>query len=169
MSDLKIQLGGTSSPEALFETLRAEREMYKTYLDYFFFLDRKEPCELAGECFTENAEVTYHMKGSPLIFRSRSSYVSWLKDAAAAQEMTAHVAGQHCFEWTGGRPRLITYVTSWQWFVHTKHLGANRAADFVTVGYSEDDFEYVAGKWLIARRIVRPAAGLVAAGSLPES
>jgi len=167
MSDLSMQLGRTSSPETFFETLRAEREMYETYLDYFSLLDNKLSCERAGECFTEDTEVTYRMKGPPLVFHGRADYVSWLKDATEAQEMTAHVTGQHRFEWANGKPRLIAYVTSWQWFTHTAHLGENRPADFVTIGYSEDDFEHVGGRWLIARRAVRPVAGLVAAGSLP--
>src|ERR1700722_11284939 len=129
MSDLSMQLGRTSSPETFFETLRAEREMYEPYL----------------ECFTEDTEVTYRMKGPPLVFHGRADYVSWLKDATEAQEMTAHVTGQHRFEWANGKPRLIAYVTSWQWFTHTAHLGENRPADFVTIGYSEDDFEHVGG------------------------
>lgn len=47
------------------------------------------------------------------------------------------------------------------------HLGQNRPADFVTIGYSEDDFKLVGGRWLIARRVVKPVAGLVTAGALP--
>jgi hypothetical protein len=59
-------------------------------------------------------------------------------------------------------------VTVWQWFLGKKNLGKDRPADFVAVGYSEDEFECAQGKWLISRRVVKPVAGLVAAGALPD-
>ena len=167
MTDSDIGLGEISSPEALFKTISAEREIYKTYLNYFFFLDTKTPCERAGECFTENTEITYHMKGQPMTFHGRSNYIAFLKTATAGQEMTAHVVGQKLIRWSHGKPQLLTYVTSWQWFENTRNLGKDRPADFVTIGYSEDDFECVYGEWLISRRVVKPVAGLVAAGALP--
>lgn len=167
MIDSMPALGSTATSEALSKTLTAERQMYATYLDYFFFIDQKLPCEKAVECFTEDTEITYHMKGSPLSFKSRSDYLSFLKVATGAQQMTAHVVGQNLFRWSGGKPRLLTYVTVWQWFLDKAHLGENRPADFVTIGYSEDDFACVNGKWLIARRLVKPVAGLVATGALP--
>jgi SnoaL-like domain len=168
MTDSEIELGTISSPGALVETMSAEREIYETYLNYFLCLDTKMPCERAGECFTENTEITYHMKGQPMTFHGRSNYVAFLKTATAAQEMTAHVVGQRLIRWSHGKPRLLTYVTVWQWFVSKKSLGKDRPADFVTIGHSEDDFECAHGKWLISRRVVKPVAGLVAAGALPD-
>ena len=162
-------LGDLSTPEGLFETLKAERDCWKTYLDYFDIIDKKQPCELAGQCFTEDTEMAYHMKGPPLLFRGRSNWVAFLKKATAAQEMTAHVVGQSRFEWINGKPRLFSRVTSWQWFVINAHLGAFRPAEFVTIGYSEDDFDYVGGRWLIAHRVARPSAGLVAVGAPPPA
>lgn len=165
----EIVLGDLSSPESFFETLKAERACWKTYLDYFDILDKKRPCEQAGECFTENAEIAYHMKGPPLTFNSRSDYVAFLNIATAAQEMTAHVVGQNWFEWSNGKPRLFSYVTSWQWFTANADQGDLRPAEFVTIGYSEDDFECVDGKWLVSRRHVKPAAGLLVIGALPPA
>lgn len=163
----EIVLGDMSTPAALFGTLRAERECWYTYLEYFDVLDKKRPCEEAGQCFTEDTKIEYHMKGPPLIFQGRRDYVAFVEKATAAQEMMAHVVGQHWFQWTDGKPRLFSYVTSWQWFTVNAHLGDLRPAEFVTIGYSEDDFEYVGGKWLVARRVVKPAAGLVAVGAPP--
>lgn len=158
-----------ASPAATFyEMLQAERGMYDTYLDYFACIDKKMPCESAAECFTEDTDITYHMKGQPLRFRGRASYVSFLKGATAAQEMTAHVVGQNRFQWIAGRPRLLTYVTVWQWFVNKAHLGRDRPADLVTIGSSEDDFAWVGNRWLISRRVVQPVAGLVAAGEAAQ-
>ncbi len=167
-SAAQLGLAPLPSAETFYKTLQAERAMYETYLQYFFCIDKKMPCESTGECFTENTEIEYHMKGQPMKFRGRADYVSFMKVATAAQEMTAHVVGQKRFQWTAGSPRLLAYVTVWQWFRGKAHLGQNRPADFVTIGYSEDDFELVDGKWLIARRVVKPVAGLVAAGELPD-
>ncbi|MFD2416474.1 nuclear transport factor 2 family protein [Amycolatopsis pigmentata] len=168
MSDTaEIALGDLSRPDSFFETLKAERECWDTYLYYFDIIDKKKPAELAGRCFTKDADIAYDMKGMPLVFHGRSEYAAFLEQAMAAQEMTAHVVGQHRFVWTDGKPRLLTSVTSWQWFVVNEHLGDTRPAEFVTIGYSEDDFDYVDGTWLIGRRIVRPAAGLVAIGAPP--
>jgi hypothetical protein len=160
-------LGDLSTSEGLFATLKAERSMHETYLVYLDIIDKRQPCQLAGECFTEDAEIAYHMKGTPMVFHSRTDYVTFLEHATAAQEMTAHVVGQTRFDWASGKPRLLSYVTSWQWFKVNAHLGDVRPADFTTIGYCEDDFEYAGGRWLISRRIVRPAAGLVAMGAPP--
>ena len=83
----ETRLGDLSTPQSFFETMNAERECYKTFMDYFHFIDTKMPCEHAGDCFTENVEIAYHMKGTPMIFHGRSDYVSFLKPATAAQEM----------------------------------------------------------------------------------
>lgn len=163
----EIVLGDVSTPASFFETLKAERDCWNTYLAYFEAIDQKQPCQVAANCFTEDVEIVYHMKGPPLVFRSRAEYLSFLEMATPPQEMTAHVVGQHRFAWVDGRPRLFTYVTSWQWFVVNAHLGDTRPADFTTIGYSVDDFEHVDAGWLIARRHARPAAGLVAAGKPP--
>lgn len=162
-------LGNLSSPDAFFETMKVERQCWETYLAYFEILDQRKSCDLAGACFTDDAEIAYHMKGPPLIFHTRSDYVAFLEVATAAQEMTAHVVGQARFEWSSGKPRLISYITSWQWFSINAARGDLRPAEFVTIGYSEDDFECVDGKWLISRRHVRPAAGLVAVGAPPPA
>jgi len=166
-NDLSSRLGNLATAEGFFATLQAERAMYETYLEYFAVIDQKRPCALAGACFTEDAEVAYHMKGPPMVFRGRTDYVAFLEQATSAQEMTAHVVGQTRFDWTNGKPRLISYVTSWQWFTANAQLGDLRPAEFTTIGHSEDDFEQVGGRWLISRRVVRPVAGLVAIGAPP--
>ena len=162
------KLGDLSTPETFLETVRAERACWKTYLEYFDILDRREPPHFAAECFTENARIAYDMKGSPLVFCSRAEYADFLIEATAAHEMTAHVVGQHLFVWSDGKPRLFSYVTSWQWFVANSSAGTNRPADFVTIGRAQDDFEFIEGKWLISSRIVAPVAGLTAIGVAPS-
>lgn len=163
----KVTLGNLSTAKSFFETLKVERACWDTYLDYFDLLDRKMPCKDAAACFTEDAKIEYHMKGQPMVFNGRPNYLSFLEKATAAQEMTAHVVGQHRFVWSNSKPKLLSHVTSWQWFTVNAHRGDLRPAEFTTIGYSEDDFEYVASKWLIARRVVRPVAGLVAVGAPP--
>ena len=163
----KAVLGDLSTLESFFATVLAERACWDTYLDYFTVLDTRQPCVQAVECFTPEARIEYHMKGAPLVFQGRAEYLGFLEQATAAQQMTAHVVGQHRFRWSDGRPRLLSHVTSWQWFVVNADRGDLRPAEFTTIGYCEDDFEYIQGRWLIARRIVKPAAGLVAVGAPP--
>lgn len=160
-------LGDLSTPESFFETLRAERECMNTCLEYFEIIDRKGPCEQAGACFTEDVDITYLMKGPSLVFNGRPGYVAFLEQATAAQERTAHFVGQHRFTWHDGRPRMTSYVMSWQWFMVNAHLGDLRPAEFVTIACSEDDFERVGDRWLVSRRFVQPVAGLVAIGTPP--
>ncbi|WP_142098001.1 nuclear transport factor 2 family protein [Pseudonocardia cypriaca] len=160
-------LGDLSIPEAAIRTLAAERACWETYLTYFEVLDDKRSHLEACACFTEDATITYGMKGGALEFTSRAEYADFLEGAAATQEMVAHVVGQHRFVWDGGTPRLITYVTVWQWFVANAHGGELRPADYVTIGHSVDEFRNVGDAWLIARRTVRPAAGITAIGSRP--
>jgi hypothetical protein len=160
--------GDLSTPENFLATVQAESACWKTYLEYFDILDRRQPAQLAADCFTEAAHIAYDMKGAPLTFNTRSEYASFLVEATAAHEMTAHVVGQHLFVWTEGKPRLYSYVTSWQWFAANSAAGSNRPADFVTIGRAQDDFELVSGKWLISNRVVAPVAGLTAIGVAPS-
>ena len=164
-----VSLGQLAPPASLMATLYAEREAYKTFQDYFSIVDSKLPCEQAANCFTEKAEIEYHMKGSPMIFHGRSEFLRFLEVATPPQQMTAHVVGQSRFEWIDGKLLLHAYVTSWQWYTANAHLGEMRPADFVTIAKSTDEFAAVEGKWLIARRVAKPVAGLVAAGSPPPA
>ncbi|MEV4364137.1 nuclear transport factor 2 family protein [Nonomuraea sp. NPDC049625] len=83
------------------------------------------------------------------------------------QQMVAHVLGQIAIEWDTGRPRVSAYATVWHWYQANPAQGDLRPADWTTIGLVEDDFEQYDGRWLIARRKVRPVAGLVATGSPP--
>ncbi len=170
MIDVRDELlGDTSTPEALARTVTAERACWETYLEYFDVIDKKRPHHLAAECFTKDATVTYGMKGAPLVFTGRDEYAAFLDGAVVQHEMIAHVVGQHRFTWRDGVPRLITYVTSWQWFTANAGLGENRPADYATIGYAEDDFRFEEGKWLIFKRFVAPAAGATALGGRPAA
>lgn len=170
MADTKeLLLGDISTPEALVRTLAAERACWETYLEYFDVIDKKRPHHLAAECFTTDARIAYGMRGAPLVFEGRAAYAEFLDGAVGHHEMIAHVVGQHRFVWKDGVPRLITYVTSWQWFTQKAELGENRPADFATIGYAEDDFRYEDGRWLIFNRFVTPAAGIAAVGAKPAN
>jgi hypothetical protein len=149
-------LGDTSTTNNFLETLRVERKCWETFLRYFDVLDKGEPSNLAAECFTLDANVTYEMKGSPLVMESRADYAKFLETATAAQEMAVHFVGQHIFEWREGTPYLRSNVMSWQWFTKNADAGVLRPADFATIGHAIDEFREVDGRWLISKRHGRP-------------
>jgi hypothetical protein len=160
-------LGDTSTPEAFYETLKAERECWKVYLAYFYATDHTGSAKDAAACFTENTQVRYSMRGSEQLFNGREEYHVFLGKSLAAYQMVSHVVGQQDFTWSNGTPRLTTNVISWQWFKTKADAGDLRPADFATIGHAEDEFEFVNGKWLISKRLVRPAAGITAIGIPP--
>jgi hypothetical protein len=164
-----IELGQLSSSEQFIATWNAERGAYNTFCEYLTAVDDQMQYERAGACFTENAEVTYDMKDQPMVFHGRREFIGYLQGVKQVLAASAHVVGQHRFSWHQGRPRIVAYVTAWHWFHENSHLGENRPADFTTVGYAEDEFTQVAGIWLISRRLVKPASGLVAFGDRPPS
>ena len=167
MSDIESSaLGRLSSPESCLATWHAERAVYATFCEYLRAADVMD-CERAGGCFTEDAEVTYHMSGEPMVFCGRRAFVAYLEDAKLVHEMSVHVVGQHSFSWNDGTPCVAAYVSAWHWFLDNAHLGDMRAADFMTVGFAQDEFVLAEGKWLVSRRLVKPAAGLVAVGDRP--
>ncbi|PZU09074.1 MAG: hypothetical protein DI605_09825 [Sphingomonas sp.] len=160
-----FQLGDLSTPESFMATIQAERECLETYLEYFEVIDRGRPNSGAAACFTEDTEVTYAMKGKPMVFNGRAEYLKFLDDSTAAYEMVTHILGQQFFAWKNGTPSLRTNVISWQWFLKNKDQGDMRPADFVTMGHANDEFTKVDGKWLISKRHVQPAAGITAIGT----
>lgn len=161
-------LGDMSSPQALFETIVVERKCWEVYLRYFQALDFQKSNELAASCFTEDTEITYAMGNQSQQFNGRAAYLRFLEEASARYEMISHFVGQHIFKWDDATPRLLSHVTSWQWFTNNKDAGEMRPADFVAIGYAEDVFEKVGNHWLIAKRVVRPAAGVCAIGARPS-
>lgn len=163
----EIDLGRLSSPQAHWLTLLAERGAYATFCEYLRAVDDHMQCARAGACFTQDAEITYQMKEQPMLFHGREAFIGYLEGAKLVHEMSVHVVGQHRFSWIEGRPRISAYISAWHWFLDRAHLGSDRAADFMTIGYAEDEFTFIDGKWLISRRLVRPAAGLVGIGAMP--
>lgn len=164
-----IELGQVGSSEQFIATWNAEREAYSTFCDYLTAVDDHMQCERAGACFTEDAEITYDMKDQPMVFLGRREFIGYLEGVKQVLAASAHVVGSHRFGWHHGRLRISAYVTAWHWFHENSHLGDERPADFTTVGYAMDEFTWVAGIWLISRRLVKPAAGLVAFGDRPPA
>ena len=170
MSDSHIEFAQTSSGQLSLATLQAERAIYRTFCNYLFFVDRDKQYERACiECFKSDAKITYHMaSGSALIFHGRNEFLDYLEShARPTTQMSAHVLGQSRIHWINGKPRISAYITAWHWLSANEEAGDLRPADRTTIGFAEDDFENVEGNWLISRRSVKPAAGLVAAGSAP--
>jgi hypothetical protein len=166
----RYELGQMSSTESFLMTMRAEREIYKTFCSYFSLLDNDQQyARIASECFTPDAEITYAMlDGPPVIFRGRDELTAYqTKLSGPTMQMHVHVVGQVLIEWVNSQPKLSAHVTAWHWLVANAHLGKLRSADWTTIGIVEDHFEQCESKWLICRRAVRPIAGLVATGSLP--
>lgn len=162
----------TSPPESdlsLLETLEAERAIYHTHFRFFRLTDTRRYEQIGRECFTPDAFIEYRiMPGPPQRFHGRDAFTAFmLAGRPHPGSAVAHVGGQSTIEWESGRPRLLAYATVWHWAATHTALGAHRPADWTTIGYIEDDYEQIDGRWLIARRRVSPVAGLVATGVAP--
>ena len=148
----------------------AERAIYQTFCDYLTFVDNGQDYPRAVRSFSEDASIEYHMNGgAPLTFNGRENFLSYLEGQPSNLhfESCVHVVGQVAIQWTDRTPKLSAYVTAWHWFSQNKHLGKARPADWPTIGFVEDEFQFRDRRWLISRRVLRPAAGLVATGSPP--
>lgn len=152
----------------LLEILEAEREIHRTHFRFFQLADLGEYALLGEECFAPDARIEYTiMPGPPQRFRGRDEFTSFMLAAGPSSSAVAHVAGQSSISWESGRPHLSGYATVWHWASTRTPSGAHRPADWTTIGRIEDDYARIGGRWLITRRHVSPAAGLVATGSAP--
>ncbi|MEV6925140.1 nuclear transport factor 2 family protein [Dactylosporangium sp. NPDC051485] len=157
----------TAPAEHMLAILEAEREIYRTFVHFFHLVDTRQYERVAEECFTPHAEIEYHVPNLHR-FSGRDAFTGYLlAHVESRSQMVAHVIGQRVIHWNNGQPHLEAYATVWHW--HTAHAmkGVLRPADWTTIGHVADDFERVNGQWLIARRIVTPVGGLVAAGRTP--
>ncbi|GIO15661.1 hypothetical protein J19TS2_52160 [Cohnella xylanilytica] len=152
----------------ILDILAAERSIYQTHFRFFRLVDTRQ-YERIGSCFTPNADIEYRiMPGPPQYFNGRDEFVNFmLAGGKSSGSAVAHVGGQSTVVWEDGRPRLLAYATVWHWASTHTESGAHRPADWTTIGYIEDDYERFEGDWLIAKRLVTPVAGLVAAGAAP--
>src|SRR4051794_19341391 len=152
----------------LMATLEAERAIHHTFFRFFRLMDTFGYDEV-GSCFTADAEIDYAvMPDTRQVFQGRDVFTAFvLENTKPRIQKVAHVAGQTLIAWEDGRPRLKAYATAWHWFTANADQGDLRPADWAVVGYMEDDYEQVDGEWLVARRVVRPVAGVVATGLPP--
>lgn len=149
----------------LLATLEAEREILRTYLHFYRLADTQD-CERFVECFTPDALIEYRIMPGPVVrFRGRDEFTEHMTRTPRAQRgRVAHVAGQTSIDWSGERPVLTGYATVWHWYTAAGAPDDNRPADWTTIGLVTDEFDKHDGRWLIARRDVRPVAGRVATG-----
>ena len=153
----------------LLATIKAEREIHRTFYTFFRLVDTGRYRRLV-ECFTKDALIEYDVLPGPTQrFHGRDDFAAFMSAGRAGRHepTVAHVVGQTLIEWTDGRPHLQAYVTVWHWSATRTADGRHRPADWTVVGLVEDDFEQEDGRWLISRRHVEPVAGLVAAGRGP--
>ncbi|MFF2083844.1 nuclear transport factor 2 family protein [Nocardia sp. NPDC058176] len=147
--------------------LEAEGEINRTFFRFFELVDSRRYELIAPECLAPDAQIEYHVP-APHRFDGRDAFTRYMIDKVAPRsQRVAHVLGHTVVEWHGDRARLKARATVWHWYQRHAELGDLRPADWTTVGHVEDDFALVDGRWLIARRVVTPVAGLVAAGSPP--
>jgi hypothetical protein len=151
-------------------TLEAERGIRRTFFRFFRLMDTMEWERAGRECFATDAVLKNDALPGGMQLRSegRTDITAALAAGQPVMQMVAHVAGQSfvdCAE--PGRPRLTAYVTAWHWFADRAREGELRPADWTIVTLVEDEYVPVEGEWLIERRTITPAAGMVAAGTLP--
>lgn len=159
-----MEVGGLS----ILEILEAEREIYRTHFRFFELADRQEYALLGEECFAPDARIEYTiMPGPPQRFAGRDAFTGFMLAGGPSESAVAHVAGQSSITWDDGRPHLSGYATVWHWARTRTPSGQHRPADWTTIGRIEDDYARIGGRWLITRRLVSPAAGLVATGTAP--
>ncbi|MFF2395319.1 nuclear transport factor 2 family protein [Nocardia sp. NPDC058114] len=151
------------------ERLEAEGEINRTFFRFFELVDSRSYELIAPECLAPDAQIEYRLP-APHSFSGRDEFTRYMVDRVAPRsQRVAHVLGQTVVEWRGDTPRLKARATVWHWYQQYADRGDLRPADWTTIGHVEDDFAFVDGRWLIARRLVTPVAGLVAAGSPPPS
>ncbi|MBL7498121.1 nuclear transport factor 2 family protein [Frankia sp. CNm7] len=158
------------------DRLDAERAIRRTHFRFFQLADLGDFGALGQECFTAGADIEYRiMPGPPQRFHGRDAFVGFMlagRAPAAARArgggpVVAHTSAPPDIDWDAGRPRLTGYATVWHWAAANTPTGHPRPADWTTIGLVEDDYQKVDGRWLIARRLITPAAGLVAVGTPP--
>lgn len=158
-----------TSLEARLARLEAESAINRTFFRFFELVDSRRYTEIAAECLTPDAQIEYHVP-APHRFDGSAEFTRYMIDTVAPRsQRVAHVVGQTVVEWHGDRPRLKARATVWHWYQAHAGGGDLRPADWTTIGQVEDDFAEVDGRWLIARRLVTPVAGLVAAGAPPPA
>ncbi|MGW4369020.1 nuclear transport factor 2 family protein [Nocardia takedensis] len=147
--------------------LEAEAEIKRTFFRFFELVDARDYERIAPECLAPDVEIEYHMP-TRHGFRGRAEFTAYMVDPDRPRsQRIAHILGLTVVEWHGDRPLLKSRATVWHWYPHHADKGDLRPADWTAVGHVEDEFALIEGRWLIARRVVTPIAGLVAAGSAP--
>ncbi|WP_462186710.1 MULTISPECIES: nuclear transport factor 2 family protein [unclassified Frankia] len=152
--------------------LEAERAILGTHFRFFRLTDLSEFELLGRQCFTRDARIEYRiMPGPPQRFASRDEFVGFMLAAGGHHRLSgptiAHTSAPPDIDWSGGQPRLTGYATVWHWAATRDFGGRPRPADWTTIGLVEDVYRCEGGQWLIADRLITPAAGLVATGASP--
>ncbi|SNQ48176.1 conserved hypothetical protein [Frankia canadensis] len=150
--------------------LESERDILRTFTRFFRLLDTRQYEQVAEQCLTPDAELEVRLPTAHRLHGPGEVTRHLRTQLDARSEMTAHVPGLAVVDWNGhDQPFLTAYTTAWHWFTARAHLGDLRPADWTVVLLVEDAYRRHEGRWLIARRRVTPAAGLVAAGSPPPA
>jgi hypothetical protein len=158
------------------DRLEAERAIQHIHFRFFLLTDAGRYELLGRHCFTPDADIEYRiMPGPPQRFAGRDEFVAFMlagqPPAAAGYRLVgpaaAHAGAPADIDWSTGQPRLTGYATVWHWATTQTFAGQPRPADWTTIGLIEDDYRHHDGQWLISRRLISPAAGLVATGAAP--
>lgn len=163
---------GPSNDDILRQMI-AERAMHDSFCRMFRLVDGRDYERVGPECFVEEALIEYDLTpdkrpDSVMRFEGRDALTRYLIEVTQHQmQHHAHVIGQVVYDWSGPRPALSAHVLALHWFRAAAAKGDGRPADWIALGTVTDHFEERDGRWLIARRLVRPAGGPVVAGSLP--
>lgn len=164
----------TNAPDHLdhLDRLEAERAILRTHFRFFQLTDVSEFELLGPQCFTRDARIEYRiMPGPPQRFAGRAEFVAFMLAAGRHHRRSgptvAHTHAPPDIDWSGGQPRLTGSATVWHWAATRTSVGQPRPADWTIVGLVEDVYRQEEGRWLIADRLITPAAGLVALGGAP--
>ncbi len=158
------------------DRLDAERAIRHTHFRFFLLADAGRYDLLGQRCFTPDADIEYRiMPGPPQRFAGRAEFVDFMlagRPPATAHHRiigpaAAHTSAPPDIDWSTGQPRLTGYATVWHWAATQTPGGQQRPADWTTIGLVDDTYRRHDGEWLIARRLITPAAGLVATGTAP--
>lgn len=158
------------------DRLEAERAILRTHHRFFHLADARDYEQLGRRCFTADAFIEYRiMPGPPQRFIGRDAFVDFMvagrppahPSYRLAGPAVAHTSAPPDIDWSRGRPRLTGHATVWHWAATRTVAGRARPADWTTIGLVEDAYREDGGQWLIAHRLITPAAGLVATGSAP--
>ncbi|WP_261568744.1 nuclear transport factor 2 family protein [Frankia gtarii] len=160
----------------ILDRLDAERAIRHTHFRFFVLSDAGRYELIGPHCFTPDADIEYRiMPGPPQRFAGRDEFVAFMlpsrPPAAVRYRLTgpavAHASAPPDIDWSTGQPRLTGHATVWHWPATQTPAGQHRPADWTTIGLIEDTYRQHDGQWLIARRLITPAAGLVATGAAP--